>query len=282
MLEIAFSWPVVYAFSGLLIGSGVAVLSMTPPETKIAVYLFSVGFPLLLVKLCAWAAFERTDSFTQKAVFIGLVCAASGVLWYACVALANSKIPHNGPKVLDFKSMLVNVTNMPETKSIAHSVADKGWDDARYSDVRLAIDNRSGGRVENIDLTISTLTKGDHDKGSLISAIDQLSSIPGVEFPPPKAPELVVRFKTEDGSGVNLPINPGRGAGDWLVPVPEVKLFAPKLLRGENMRLILGIVPADGSGRVAPESLLIIGTYDVVSGANMQRTTVSQIVKVKQ
>lgn len=283
MLEIAFSWSVVSAVALLAIASGVGVLSMTPPETRIATILFSIGFPLLLVKLCTWMAFERSDPFTQKAFFIGLVSAASGVLWFACIVLSNSKVPQNGPQLLSFDAMAVGVGNMPERKLVTHTWDGKGWNEEHYSDVRLTIDNSSDYRIENLDLVISMPSTKDNANRSLIAAIDQLSHIAGIEFPKPQSQDMTVRLKGQDGNTYNLPLNMDASIPNgWVLPRPFMKLFAPRLLSAEKLKLIMGIVRASGSGKIVPKTLQISGTYDVVNSTNTRRTTINQAVEVKQ
>jgi hypothetical protein len=282
MLEIAFGWPVVSTVALLAIASGVAVLSMSPPETKIAVVLFSIGFPLLLMKLCAWIAFERPEPFTEKALFIGLVCAASGVLWFACIALANSKAPRNGPQVLIFDSMAVNILNMPERKSVTHTWDGKAWDEEQYSDVRLDIQNNSRFRVQTLDLTLTV--KGDAADSTqyVIAAIDQLTQIPGVEFPRPQAPQFKLKLLGKDNNLYNLPF-PSLGAfpGWGTLPVPSLKMFVPKLLNEEQLKLIIGSSATVAPPKRAPKWIEISGSYDVISGGTTQRTTLSQPVEVK-
>jgi len=103
MWSFVFSWPVIAFIGGAVIAIGFGVLSMNPPESKIAISLFSVGYSLLLFKLCAWIAFERSESSPEKALFIGIVCASAGVLWYASIAFAAGKIPqskaYQGPRI---------------------------------------------------------------------------------------------------------------------------------------------------------------------------------------
>jgi hypothetical protein len=282
ILEIAFGWPVVSAVALLAIASGLAVLSMSPPETKIAVVLFSIGFPLLLIKLFVWIAFERSEPFLEKALFVGLVCAASGVLWYACVALANSKAPHNGPQVLMFDAMEVGIGNMPERKSVTNTWDGKAWDDEHYSDVRLDIQNNSRFRLQNIDLTLTV--KGDTADSTkyVMAAIDQLSQIPGVEFPKPQGPEVKLRLRGTDNNLYNLPLPlPGALLGWGTLPVRTLKMFVPKLLNGEQLKLIIGTSPKVTPPKKAPKWIEVSGSYDVLSEGTTQRTMLSQVVEVK-
>lgn len=279
MQEIAFSWPVVSAVALLVIGSGLAVLSMSPPEAKIAIILFSIGFPLLLIKLCVWIAFERSEPFSEKALFVGLVCAASGVLWYSCVALANSKAPHNGPQVLIFDAMAVGVGNMPERKSVINTWDRKAWDEEHYSDVRLNIQNNSHFRLQNVDLTLTV--KGDTADSTtyVMAAIDQLSQIPGVEFPKPQAPEIKLRLRGTDNNLYNFPIPP-LGTGWGTLPVPTLKMFVPKLLNEERLKLIIGAAATINPSKRVPKWIEISGSYDVISDRTTQRTELNQSVEV--
>lgn len=282
MLEIAFSWPVISTVAILITASGLGVLSMSPPETKIASVLFSIGFPLLLIKLCVWIAFERSESFPEKAFFIGLVCAASGVLWFACVAFANSKVPHNGPQVLTFDVMAVGILNMPERKSVTHTWDGKLWDEEHYSDVRLNIHNTSRSRVQNIDVTLTVKADAADPTQYVMAAIDQLSQIPGVEFPRPQAPEFKLRLRGKDNNLYNLPFPPPNTFPGWgTLPVPSLKVFVPKLLDGEQLKLIIGASTTTAPLKRTPKQIEISGSYDVIGEGTTQRTTLNQSVEVK-
>lgn len=282
MLEIVFGWPVVSTVAVLIIASGLAVLSMSPPETKIAVAMFSIGFPMLLIKLCVWIAFERSEPFPDKALFIGLVCAASGVLWYACIAFANSKVPHNGPQVLIFDAMAVGIGNMPERKSVTHTWNGKAWDEEHYFDVRLDIEDNSRFRVHNLDVTLTAKGGAADSTQYVMTAIDQLTQIPGVEFPKPQAPEFNLRLRGKDNNLYNLPFPPPNTFPGWgTLPVSTLKMFAPKLLDGEKLKLIIGTSAVGAPLKRAPKWIEITGSYEVIGDGNTQRTKLSQLVEVK-
>lgn len=76
------SWPVVAIVGPAIILLGFGVLSMSPPQIKFAQACFAVGYLIILAKLAWWAAFERTEPEWERALFIGLLFAATGILWF--------------------------------------------------------------------------------------------------------------------------------------------------------------------------------------------------------
>lgn len=285
MLGIAFSWHVVAPIGLSLIGLGFGVLSMTPPENKIAIRLMTIGFALLAFKLSAWVAFERPEATLQKAFLIALICAASGWLWYVSIAFAQSKGGYVGPDLLTFDALSVGVGGMPERQSVSNIWDSKPWNEELYSDVRLTIGNNPKYRTENLDLTITLPGKDTDPQRQLIAAIDQLSRIGGVEFPKPQSPETNVLMKGQDGNTYNMPFsfdtfspNPKTG---WWLPTPSHKVFVPKLFNGEKLKLILGTILDGSREKIAPKFIQLSGTYEIVTERDKQRISLDRTIEVR-
>jgi hypothetical protein len=235
-----------------------------------------------LIKLCAWIAIERSETFPEKALFIGLVCAISGILWFACFVFANSKAPHNGLQVLTFNAMVVGIGNMPERKAVTHTWDGKAWDEENYSDLRLDIQNKSHSRVQDLDLTVTVKGDASDPTQYVMTAIGQLSQIPGVEYPKPQAPEVTLQLRGKDNKLYNLPFPPPDAFPGWgTLPVPSLKVFVPKLFNGEQLKLIIGASTTSVPLKRAPKRLEISGSYEVISEGAIQRTTLSESVEVK-
>ncbi len=281
--EIAFSWPAVTFLAGSFIGIGFNGLSMSPPETKIAAHLFSIGFPLLLIKLCTFAAFEIPGTRLQKIAIIATACVATGGAWYKSVAFADSKIPRNGPEVLAFDSLIASLGNMPERKSASNTWDGKPWNDDVYTDVRLTIENKSNYRVENVDLTVATPGEDSDPNRILIGAIDQVTHLPGVEFPKPPPVDMNLRLRGKDNEVYNFPVGSDTilPTGWGALPRPAVKVFMSKLVEQQKAKLIIGTLSAGAPRKVAPRHLKISGTYDVVESERRERTTISRVIDVK-
>jgi hypothetical protein len=92
MWSFIFSWPVVAVVGPGLVFLGFGVLSMTPPEVEFAQACFAIGYLVILLKIAWWITFELTEPLWQRAVFIILVFAAVGVLWFSSTAFAWSKL----------------------------------------------------------------------------------------------------------------------------------------------------------------------------------------------
>jgi len=84
-------WTTVLIVGPLLVAIGFGVLSMSPAEVKIAVWLFAIGYSIPLLKIVAWIAFERSESVAGRTLFVALTCAIFGAAWYLSTALALSK-----------------------------------------------------------------------------------------------------------------------------------------------------------------------------------------------
>jgi hypothetical protein len=273
MLELAFSWPVISVVAGLIIASGLGVLSMSPPETKIATVLFSIGFPLLLTKLCAWIAFERSEPPPQKAVFIGLLCAASGVLWFACVALANSKVAHIEESKLKFDCLATNIGYQENTE-----VAGVKWNKA-MAEVRLSIRSVRQLPMLNVDVTYQATAEGQDFMG-----MEHIDSISGVEFHRPPLPEFDsgLRLIGKDGS-IGNPMPQMNELMAKAIPWSHsYRVTCPRLEAGENIS-IKAVMTNDKSPGLAPSSLKIDGSYEtpVTEGAS-RRVTFTQLCEVKK
>jgi hypothetical protein len=63
--------------------------------------------------------------------------------------------------------------------------------------------------------------------------------------------------------------------------MPSLKVFVPKLLNGEQLKLIIGASTTVAPLKRAPKWIEISGSYDVIGEGTTQRTTLSQPVEVK-
>jgi hypothetical protein len=83
MWNYLFAWPTVGIVVAILIGTGVGVLSMSPPKPTTAQWCFSAALAMLLVRFSWWIVVERQDPVWQRCILIALIYGSSGVLWFA-------------------------------------------------------------------------------------------------------------------------------------------------------------------------------------------------------
>jgi hypothetical protein len=91
MWSFIFSWQVVALVGPGLVLLGFGVLSMTPPEVKFAEACFAVGYLVILAKIAWWITFELTEPRWQRGVFIAVIFAAVGILWFCSTTFAIGK-----------------------------------------------------------------------------------------------------------------------------------------------------------------------------------------------
>lgn len=114
------SWPVVGIVGPSIVLLGFGVLSMSPPETKLAQWCFAVGYLIILAKIVYWVTFERAEPPLQRAVFTALIFAAAGVLWFSSSMFALSK--HGMP-------------NLPQSSQSAFAITQStAWVSPEFSD----------------------------------------------------------------------------------------------------------------------------------------------------
>jgi hypothetical protein len=92
MWQHLYGWTAIWLVVPLLIGIGIGVLSMSPPEPRIAQACFTVALGILLTKLSWWLIAERNEPMWQRAMFIAVIFGASGALWFAGWMLADSRL----------------------------------------------------------------------------------------------------------------------------------------------------------------------------------------------
>lgn len=85
------SWPTVLVASNLLVALGFGVLSMSPPEVKVAIGFFTAGYLIIVAKIATWAIFEITGRIWEKGCFVLLIFIAGGLLWFFSSMFALSK-----------------------------------------------------------------------------------------------------------------------------------------------------------------------------------------------
>ena len=175
---------------------------------------------------------------------------------------------------LAYGATFVGIANMPERQHVK-TWNEKPWDESNYSDVRLTIGNTHDFPLENLDLEISV---SEGDKEQLIAGIDQLSAVSGVEFRRPSVPQTPpVRLRGRDGNTYNLPIDSMLDKTHF--PSPSYKMFCPRLLAKDGLRLIIA---AAFTGRIKrpPERLRISGSYETAPSEGSKRVQVDKIVQV--
>ena len=177
--------------------------------------------------------------------------------------------------VLAFRAMATAIGNLPERKRVSMTWDGKPWDEAHYSDVRLTMENTFEFPLQNIDLTISAT---DGNETSRIAGIGQLSDVNGIEYHPPKSPELPpLSLRGEDGNLYRLPTADVFGSV-WL-PATTFRIFCPRLLPGEPLRLIIATVQSNKVKR-PPVRVRITGVYETGPSEGSVRGRIDEVVTV--
>lgn len=178
---------------------------------------------------------------------------------------------------LAFHALDTEIGNLPERKKVSLTWDGKAWDEQRYSDVRLTIDDIFEFQLESIDLTISAMDAEEHLG---IAGIGQLSDVSGLEFHPPKMPEPPpLSLRGTDGKSYRLDLTDMFGKM-WL-PAREFRIFCPRLLPKEPLRLIIATVRDNGTKKPAA-SLRVRGVYETAPSEGSVRGKVDQTVAIEQ
>ena len=272
MWSFIFSWSVITFVAGLIIAIGFGVLSMTPPESRIAIVLFSIGFSLLLFKLCAWIAFERSESNLEKALFIGIVCAAAGVLWYASVAFAGSKLPSTVSH-LRFDALPTNIGYV-DNFQIAGVVWKKG-----YADVRITIKSEYQYPMVNVNITMIPT-----DPKVWFVGLAQTSAVSGVEFhkSPLPVPAPNIQINGDDGVVGNITPMLDEALEKVFGPLAtEYRVSCPRLESGESIKITAIMLNRRNLG-VAPDRFKLTGSYETAPSEGSIRIPIDQEVEIKR
>jgi hypothetical protein len=266
--QIILGWPVI-----AVVGPSVALLgfSMTPQEVRFAYGFFVVGYLILLTKAIEWIVFERNDSRLAKVVFVLTTSFVIGAACYGSILFAHSKNTFTVAKPY-FTCYTTDVLNMPERKTVKNTWDGKPWNDTEYADVRFSIENKADALFQNLDLTVGP---GD-EKGFRIAAIDQLSEVPGVEFPKSQFPDFTLKVMGNDDRPHTLVLPTSKMA----LPTTTVKLYAAKLVQNQSIKVILGITQGKPSGNSAPKELHIKGTYETSVNGTPHQAKLDEIVPV--
>lgn len=176
---------------------------------------------------------------------------------------------------LAFEAYVENMGNLPARKRLTLTYDDKPWNETKYGDVRLEIENTSTVPLENLDLDIDLLG---NKSGDVIAGIGQLGDVGGVEFHKPQLPEAKVRLTGKDGKDYIVTSTDIMDAGHPLFF--DVRVFCPRLSQGETLRLIIAAFLDDPSKR--PNHLRIKGTYETAPSEGSRREKVEKIVDVVQ
>lgn len=90
MWSILFSWPVVGILVPVLIGIGVGVMSMSPPEFWIARSCFSLAALILLARVGAWIIYTQS-SVVERIIVAFLIFGVVGVGWVESLRWVDSR-----------------------------------------------------------------------------------------------------------------------------------------------------------------------------------------------
>jgi hypothetical protein len=276
-----FGIPVISALAlALITAGGVGVLSMNPPEVKLAYWCFSIGYFVLLSRIIYWAALDCADSKLQKVLFVIVAIAVVGVVGIASLRLASSRSPVS--LTLKFESFTTAVGNLPERAKV--STWDGGpWNENGYADVRLRIDN-VGAKIRDLDLSLKLV--GESDSGSsfyVIPAIGQTTELHGVEFIPPQPQEMTINLRGIDNKLYTAPFPMNFGKGWSTLPPRSIRVIVPQLLDGQHLTLIIGTSHASASNQSkAPKYIEVSGTGDaLINGNTRQGIVATELVLVK-
>lgn len=85
MWAVLASWITVAVVVPVLVGIGVGVLSMTPPDHRIAYICFTLAALILLIRTGWWLAFEQSK-FTYSVIFFAFgIFGFIGSLWFVSI-----------------------------------------------------------------------------------------------------------------------------------------------------------------------------------------------------
>jgi hypothetical protein len=237
-----------------------------------------------LLGLCWWQrgyVMEQRSNYDSAwgyvvVSLIAVVCAC--LVWMVTgVALRRSPLKDRLSSALTFRALAVGIRNMPERKNVQMTCDGKPWHEEIFSDVRLNIESTLDFAIQNLDLSILATDGEEHSR---IAGIGQLSQVSGLEFHPPKMPELPpIALLGTDGKTYQLPTDNMFGS-TWL-PATKFRVFCPRLFPGEPLRLIIATLHDDGI-KVPPQHLRIIGTFETPPSDGSTKGNVDAIVKVRQ
>lgn len=279
-------WPTVFSVPAVstlalavVTAGGVGVLSMNPPAVKLAYVCFSVGYFVVLLRIVWWVAKECTDSPTSKTIFVFIAFGVVGVVWYASMALASSRSPVL--LNLQFESYTTAVGNLPERAKALTWNGDP-WEENKYGDVRLRIDN-AGAKVKELDLALKLVNRDDSPQSFyVITAVGQTTELHGVEFIPPQPPEATIALRGADNKTYTAPFNLAFGKGWSTLPPRSIRVIVPKLLDGQHLTLIIGTDHNSASESKIPSYIEVSGTGDaLIEGNTRQGILKKQLVEIK-
>ena len=171
-----------------------------------------------------------------------------------------------------FHALTTGIGNLPDRKRVSVTWDGKPWDEAHYADVRLSIENTSDFPLQNLDLNISAADGKDHAR---IAGIGQLTDVKGVDFHPPRTPDLSVGLRGTDGKVYHFPFTDMLG---W-IPAIKFRVFCPRLLPRQTLRLIIAVI---GGPTRPPKQLQLTGTYETAPSEGSTRGQINETVGVVQ
>jgi|SRR5665213_1346948 len=178
--------------------------------------------------------------------------------------------PPPSPAGLSFRSIAVNVLNMPERKKVKF-YDGRPWHENEYSDVRLSITNATDFPLQNLDLQVGALA---NERKFWLVGIAQLSAIKAVEFRTPPVPSMdPIVLKDVNGKDTLLPFP----FPDLLKtpPFPYYVVFCPRLGPHETIELILAtITEGISTSGNPPGQLRITGSSETALSEGGKRVPV--------
>ena len=168
LLPAFFSWTVVGIVSGLLLGAGFSVMSMSPPAFLMAKICFTLAAIVFFARVGFWLA-SSAGPASERIGLTALICAVGGVCWVESIHWVDVRQPQ------------VKRTGAPNDKrrlvgrflqTIVGSTSDLS---ASVGFVEMTVTNEDGGRTtvkpDSWSLTVTTVD-GVRHRGDLVAIAD--------------------------------------------------------------------------------------------------------------
>ncbi|HEU0046121.1 MAG TPA: hypothetical protein VFQ43_00785 [Nitrososphaera sp.] len=259
----------------------VTVLSvtLTPPlPLKIVLLCFSAVGCFVFLHKSHWT--HTWSGLVKNGAAGMLIIAVSAVAVPQLISQWRNEPPAqtsgDSSHAVGFQALDTEIGNLPERQKVSLTWNGKPWDEQQYSDVRLTINNNLDYQIQNSDLAISAMD-GEEHLG--IAGIGQLSDVSGVEFHPPLTQWPQLRLRGKDGKDYVFDATDMLG-NKWL-PAREFRIFCPRLLPNEPLRLIIATVRDNGNKKPAT-SLHIKGTYETAQSEGSMRRKLDQTIVIEQ
>jgi len=247
---------------------------------RIGIILLSCGIAVCLIYAFSGWAWARRLGVAERIgrAFVLLVGCCGVAAWYGWQFWPSppAQTSDDSSHAVGFQALDTEIGNLPERQKVSLTWNGKRWDEQQYSDVRLTINNNLDYQIQNSDLAISAMD-GEEHLG--IAGIGQLSDVSGVEFHPPLTQWPQLRLRGKDGKDYVFDATDMLG-NKWL-PAREFRIFCPRLLPNEPLRLIIATVRDNGNKKPAT-SLHIKGTYETAQSEGSMRRKLDQTIVIEQ